>query len=95
MRTKRKRGRGKVEAAGKFCKFYRQSARLVEVGTLLTPLGAQGQKIFWTLNIADRIDIAEVKKAFTQHFNPQAKTVFERFKFLSKLQKQGEPFKAL
>ena len=66
----------------------------IQVATLLTLLGAQGQEIFRTLNIADRKDIAEVKKAFTEHFNPQVKTVFERFKFHSRVQKQGEPFES-
>ena len=66
----------------------------IQVATLLTLLGAQGQEIFRTLDIADRKDIDEVKKAFTTHFNPQVKTVFERFKFHSRIQKQGEPFES-
>ena len=66
----------------------------VQVATLLTLLGAQGQEIFRTFSLSadQKKNIKTVKKAFTKHFTPQVKVVFERFKFNSRKQKEGEPF---
>ena len=66
----------------------------IQVATLLTLLGAQGQEIFRTFSLTEteRKDISKVKKAFTDHFAPQVKVVYERFKFHSRIQKPGETF---
>jgi len=59
-------------------------------------LGAQGQEIFRTFSLtnAERKNIETVKKAFTDHFAPQVKMVYERFKFHSfiRIQRPYETF---
>jgi len=57
-------------------------------------LRAQGQEIFRTISLtnAERKNIETVKKAFTDHFAPQVKSVYERFKFYSKIQRPDETF---
>lgn len=66
----------------------------IQVAILLTLLGQQGQGIFRTFNLSDegRDDIDVVKEAFTSHFAPQVKTVYERYKFHSRIQQPGESF---
>ncbi|KAF6026232.1 hypothetical protein EB796_015460 [Bugula neritina] len=66
----------------------------IQVATLLTLLGAQGQEIFRTFSLtnAERKNIETVKKAFTDHFAPQVKMVYERFKFHSRIQRPDETF---
>jgi hypothetical protein len=63
----------------------------MQVAILLTLLGPQGQEIFRTFSLSndDRKDIQKVKDAFTKHFTPQVKTVYESYKFQSRVQQPG------
>ena len=71
-----------------------QKEEQVQVATLLTVLGAQGQELFRTfdLNNADRKKIKPVKEAFRKYFSPKVKEEFERYKFHSRVQQPNEPF---
>ncbi|XP_067951274.1 uncharacterized protein [Watersipora subatra] len=66
----------------------------IQVAILLTLLGPQGQEIFRTFNLPeeDRKDIEKVKEAFTRHFTPQVKIIYERYKFHNRTQLPGESF---
>ena len=66
----------------------------VQVATLLTLLGAQGQELYRTfaLSDTDKKKIAPVKAAFTAYFSPRVKEEFERYKFYSRIQKPSESF---
>ncbi|KAF6032717.1 hypothetical protein EB796_008965 [Bugula neritina] len=66
----------------------------VQVATLLTILGAQGQELFRTFDLSEenKKKIAEVKGAFSRYFAPKIKEEFERYKFYSRVQQTGEPF---
>jgi hypothetical protein len=71
-----------------------KKAQDIQVATLLTILGAQGQEIFRTFDLSDedQRDITKVKKAFTDYFSPRVKEEFERYRFYSRTQKQDESF---
>ncbi|XP_067939984.1 uncharacterized protein [Watersipora subatra] len=66
----------------------------IQVAILLTLLGPQGQEIFRTFNPPeeDPKDIEKVKEAFTRHFTPQVKTIYEWYKFHNRTQLPGESF---
>ncbi|KAF6032006.1 hypothetical protein EB796_009687 [Bugula neritina] len=69
----------------------------VQVATLLTILGAQGQELFRTFDLSEenKKKIAEVKGAFSRYFAPKIKEEFERYKFYSRVQQTEERDKAL
>jgi len=74
-----------------------KKAEEIQIATLLTILGSQGQELFRNFDLTneDRKKIAKVKEAFTNHFSPRVKEEFERYKFYSRVQKPGETFESL
>ena len=66
----------------------------IQVATLLTILGAQGQELFRTFDLSadDKKKIAPVKEAFRKYFSPKVKEEFERYKFYSRMQHIDESF---
>lgn len=66
----------------------------VQVATLLTLLGEEGQELFRSFEITDpnRKKIKNVKEAFTKYFAPRVREEFERFKFYSRVQSRNESF---
>ena len=65
----------------------------VQVGVLLTLLGHEGLRIYetfaWT-TAADAFKIAPVLVKFDTYFQPQKSQTFERYKFLTRHQREGE-----
>lgn len=66
----------------------------IQVATLLTILGAQGQELFRTFELSetDRKKIKPVKDAFKRYFAPKVKEEFERYRFYSRVQQAEESF---
>jgi hypothetical protein len=65
----------------------------VQVGVLLTLLGQEGLRIYetftWT-TAGDENKIAPVLVKFDGHFQPRKSQTFERYKFLTRHQREGE-----
>lgn len=66
----------------------------IQVATLLTILGAQGQELFRTFDLTEgeRKKIGNVRAAFQSYFAPKVKEEFERYKFYSRVQLANESF---
>ncbi|KAG1651370.1 Transcriptional repressor NF-X1 [Nymphon striatum] len=66
----------------------------VKVALLLSLLGPQCMDIYRTFNISDiqKKDLEVVKASFKAYFSPKLNEVFERHRFLSRAQKEAEPF---
>ncbi|KAG1682004.1 hypothetical protein GQR58_011414 [Nymphon striatum] len=66
----------------------------VKVALLLSLLGPQCMDIYRTFNISDiqKKDLEVVKASFKAYFSPKLNEIFERHRFLSRAQKEAEPF---
>ncbi|KAG1708520.1 hypothetical protein GQR58_002969 [Nymphon striatum] len=66
----------------------------VKVALLLSLLGPQCMDIYRTFNFSDiqKKDLEVVKASFKAYFSPKLNEVFERHRFLSRAQKEAEPF---
>ena len=67
----------------------------VQVAMLLTLMGPEAIDIYRTFewaNALDKDDIDEVKAKFAAYFAPRRNVTYERYKFMKRIQKVGEPF---
>ena len=67
----------------------------VQVAMLLTLMEPEAIDIYLTFewaNALDKDDIDEVKAKFAAYFAPRRNVTYERYKFVKRIQKVGEPF---
>ena len=67
----------------------------VQVAMLLTLMGPEALDIYRTFewaNALDKDDIDEVKDKFAACFAPRRNATYERYKYMQRIQKIGEPF---